>query len=121
VLAQLNALLRGKTKKQKSMASAALSQTKDEAAEWGLTLLAAPQLWNVSDLDTRIFGALALTRRHEKDVPGLLKLADPRNNKFVRLESLKLLAKTPEGKKALRELKLPPGDPMAKERDALVR
>jgi hypothetical protein len=121
VLSQLNALLRGKTKKHKSMAGAVLSDTKDEAAEWGLALLLSPKVANVSDLDTQIFGALALVRRHDKDVPGLVRMAAPSNNKFVRLQSLRELAKTPAGKKALRELKLQPGDPMAKERDQLVR
>ncbi len=121
VLAQLNTLLRGKKSKARSLAAVALSQSKDEAAEWGLQLLMSTQVAALADKDTQIFGALGLTRRHERDVPGLLKLAARGNNKFVRFEALKLLAKTPDGKKAMRALTLTPDDPMAKERDQLAR
>jgi hypothetical protein len=121
VLAQLNTLLRGKVSKQKSMAAAVLSQSKEEAAEWGLTKLLSPQMSTLADKTTQIDGALSLTRRHAKDVPGLVKLTARGNNKFVRYEALKLLAKSPAGKKELRGLTFAPGDPMAKERDALVR
>jgi hypothetical protein len=121
ILAQLNTLLRGKSSKKRSMAAVVLSQSKDEAAEWGLTVLLSQQMSALADKTTQIDGALALTRRHASDVPGLVKLTERRNNKFVRYEALKLLAKSAAGKKALRALTLAPDDPMAKERDALVR
>ena len=121
VLAQLNTLLRSKVSKQKSMAAAVLSESKEDAAEWGLTKLLSPQMSTLADKTTQIDGALALSRRHAKDVPGLVKLTARGNNKFVRYEALKLLAKSPAGKKELRGLTFAPGDPMAKERDTLVR
>jgi hypothetical protein len=107
ILKALDTLLRGKGKqKKRTMAAVALSQSKEEAAEWGLVKMLRLPWILVLDKDGEIDAALALTRMHAKDVPGLIKLTDRSNNKIVRHEAINLLAKTPEGKKALRDLKL---------------